>query len=170
MCTLRPAVALIATGLLLGSTVACERTTIYRDHEVFFDGVREEEWKYQDPIIVPGVYEEQLFRELTESDDAQIINGFQGGIWMHISVRVGGAPPDGRLTALLEPDVGGTELVLRLTDGPDGFFEVYDVPIPIFVRGTTLDALEGTAGTLILTWLSEASSLEASLPVTFRTP
>ncbi len=66
---------------------------------------------------------------MDDIDEVPVIHGFQGGTWIHLSVRVTGLPSDGMIEASLG-DVGSIRYGLKLTRSPEGFLEAYDIPIP----------------------------------------
>lgn len=121
--------------------VACEPELLphYADIEVDRD-LDSEELPEGDPEITPGIYEEQLFSPVEEGDDMHVIHGFQGGIWVHLSIRVNGMRSLGRIYAALGDDgaIGETSYDLRLSRTPEGFLEAYDIPIPVSYRGDDL--------------------------------
>lgn len=161
--------------LTLAVISGCDREIIYEDYPVEFDGDPGQSWREQDPLLVPGIYEEQLFSELTAGDGLHIIYGFQGGVWAHISVRVAGAPPSGTLTASLTRSsdgslIGTTELTLQLVQSPDGYFEGYDIPIPIDARDTELAALDGAQAELFVSFATAERAVEATRAVTLVAP
>ena len=149
---------LFGCGLFL---VGCgeDYVTFYEDIEtardldpdaVDFDG---------DPWLIPGVVEEQLFTEVESGGEMHIIHGFQGGVWVHLSIRVNGMRSLGRIKAGLGENnaIGETQYDLRLSRTAEGFLEAYDIPIPISYRG---DDLAGH--------LESLYGVEHPLNITFR--
>ncbi len=112
-----------------------------------------------EPWLIPGVYEEQLFTEVESGGEMHIIHGFQGGVWVHLSIRVNGMRSLGRIKAGLGEDngIGETQYDLRLSRTAEGFLEAYDIPIPISYRG---DDLAGH--------LESLYGVEQPLNITFR--
>ena len=113
-----------------------EVKTIYRDLPV---DLEDTEWTPPiegDPGLTVGVTEDQLFRELADGDDAPIIEGFQGGYWVHVAVRAVGVGRsgsiEGRLTIKGEDDpVGSLRADLKLVLTREGFSERPQVPISL---------------------------------------
>jgi hypothetical protein len=153
---------------------SCKREIIYKDHEVVFDHVEETSWQDETPRIVPGTFEEQLFAPLKDGDPVQIVNGFQGGVWLHVSVRCFGMPPEGELTASLDlldgSALGETTVHLLLARSAEGFREAYDIPIPIERRGADLQALEGARATLAVSYVAGDREVHDSVEVTLKAP
>jgi len=112
-----------------------------------------------DPWLIPGIFEEQLFSEVEGGGEMHIIHGFQGGVWVHLSIRVNGMRSLGRIKAGLGEDhsVGETQYDLRLSRTAEGYLEAYDIPIPISYRG---DDLAGH--------LESLYGVEHPLNITFR--
>ena len=87
-----------------------------------------------EPTLIIGVTEDQLFRELLDGEDAPVVEGFQGGRWVHISLRATGVGIRGSLVGTLHM---GDELVgelsedLRLVPTREGFAERTQVPIAL---------------------------------------
>ena len=113
-----------------------EDKIVYRDTPV---DLEDTEWTPPiegDPALTVGVTEDQLFRELVDGDDAPIIEGFQGGFWVHISLRTTGLGRSGRIDGRLVVDdeddpVGKLAADLRMTPTREGFFERSQVPIAL---------------------------------------
>jgi hypothetical protein len=112
--------------------------------------------------ITAGVLNEQLFNELEAGDPLHIINGFQGGTWVHVSIRVTGMRSRGRIDASLGEGVGETAFELKLIRTAQGFMEAHDIPIP--VRGD-VDDLVGQEAVLQLTYTSREEVIDLALPV-----
>lgn len=136
-CTLVLIFALCA-GSGCGETVYDD---VYLDHPVEFDDDGSE-IVVGEKFMTMGIFEEQLFREIEEGDDVPIIHGFQGGTWIHLSLRIGGMPPDGRVTVELG-DLGEISYGQRLARTPEGFLEVYDIPVPVRLPEDELELLYG---------------------------
>jgi hypothetical protein len=155
--------------MLLLFAVGCSESAVerivYEDPAVVFDQEDYDQAAQGDPGITLGIYEEQLFRELTAGDDVPVIHGSQGGTWVHLSIRVTGLPADGLIAASLG-DVGSIRYGLKLTRSPDGFLEAFDIPVPVRVSEDELDALFGTQLTLTVSFKVDDITVEASMPVT----
>ena len=139
----------------------CDEVIIYKDYPVVFDDPFGEDLIVGDPAIVPGTNHEQLFEELNDGDDCHIIYGFQGGIWVHLSIRVTGMPSSGTVFASLGTDVGEIQYDLKLMRTAEGFLEAYDIPIPIKVDEENIDALYGSEATLTVRFTTEVGEIEA---------
>jgi hypothetical protein len=112
--------------------------------------------------LTAGVLNEQLFNVIEAGDPLHIINGFQGGTWVHISVRVTGMRSRGRIEASLGEAVGETAFELKLIRTAQGFMEAHDIPIP--VRGD-VDDLVGRDAILHITYTSRDEAIDLDLPV-----
>lgn len=129
------AACVIAAGVL-GGCGEVETETIYRDLPV---DLQDTQWTPPiegDPSLVVGVTEDQLFRELVDGDHAPIIEGFQGGFWVHVALRTTGMGRSGRIDAdLLLGDgstaVGNLSATLKLTYTREGHSERPQVPIAL---------------------------------------
>ncbi len=142
--------ALLPILLLLG----CDETIIYQDHPVEFDQRSANDPTSGEPGMTLGVYHEQLFSPLRDGDSVHIIDGFQGGTWVHISIRVTGLPRSGNVRASLE-DVGEIEYEIDLARTAEGFLEAYDIPIPADLEDEEIDALLGQKRRLEVTYGGE---------------
>jgi hypothetical protein len=149
---------LLGLAALLGS---CDEVIIYQDYPVVFDDPFGEDLIVGDPAIFPGTNHEQLFEELLDGDDCYIIYGFQGGIWVHLSIRVTGLPSSGTIFASLGTSIGEIEYDLKLMRTAEGFLEAYDIPIPINVDEETIEALYGTEANLTIRYTTELGEIEA---------
>lgn len=150
-----PATIVLLTAACGGTEVETTTETIYRDVPV---DLVDTEWTPPvegDPAVTVGVTEDQLFRELKDGDDAPIIEGFQGGYWVHVSVRTTGLGRSGKIDGLLELDgeadaIGQLNADLRLTPTREGFYERPQVPISLSeawqVRFADLFDRSGTIG------------------------
>ena len=167
------------TLVLISTSLACgEREVIYRDHEVFFDYDPDEAQAGVEKTLIPGIYEEQLFRSLEPQDPLHIVAGFQGGIWVHISLRVTGMRSRGQIEAQITlgedgggEEIGVTEFSIKLVRTAEGFLEAYDVPIPVGHRGASLqdiDHLFGRSATLTVRYTAEEIVLEETTIVTLE--
>ena len=150
-------------GLL--ALVGCEHHIIYKDHPVVFDGLGDEYLAIGDPEIIPGTNEEQLFEEIADGDTVYIIHGFQGGTWVHLSLRVTGLPSSGTVTATLSEGISEISYDLKLIRTAEGYLEAYDVPIPIALEGPELEALYGLQVTLTVTFSTSEGALTTSRDV-----
>ena len=108
-----------------------------------------------------GVYEEESFREIDEGDAMQIIDGLQGGRWVHLSVRVTGLPRSGNIVVQLGDDIGVADYSLKLLRTAEGFLEAYDIPIPIPFEGEELEALFGMPVQIKVRYSAEADEVTA---------
>ncbi len=108
--------------------------TVLRDHPV---DLRNTEWAPPvegDPTLIIGVTEDQLFRELSDGAEAPVIEGFQGGRWVHMSLRATGVGIRGSLVgtlALGDEIVGELSEDLKLVPTREGFAERTQVPIAL---------------------------------------
>ncbi len=161
-------VLLLAALLTSGCGEVTERI-VYRDHPVDFDQTDERLDVVGDPGLVLGLFEEQLFSELSDGDDVAIVYGLQGGTWLHLSMRVFGIRPDGQISVSLANDVtelGAVAYPLRLTRSAEGFLEAYDIPIPVNPPdGEELSILFGQRYTIVISFESGEVSATASIDV-----
>ncbi len=155
--SVRCLVALVA-WLAIG---ACESRILYKDHPVVFDGPGDEALVLGDPELIPGTNDEQLFEEIADGDTVYIIHGFQGGTWVHLSLRVTGLPSSGSVTASLGSEIGEISYDLKLIRTAEGYLEAYDIPIPIPFEGTALEALYGQEVDLTVTFATSEGALTA---------
>jgi len=157
-------VAFLCFGLFSG----CLERTIYLDYPVIYeDTVSVNKWE-GDPVLIPGIYEEQLFNEFEEGDDLYIIQGFQGGIWVHLSIRVGGLDSSGVIYAKLGNDIGEIEYNIKLVRSGDGYLEAYDIPVPVGYDGEELEKLYGTESFIEIEYTSGDQTLSVVRTVTLR--
>ncbi len=147
--------------LFIAPLGACDEVIIYKDYPVVYDDPFGDDLIVGDPAIFPGTNHEQLFEELKDGDDCHIIYGFQGGIWVHLSIRVTGMPSSGTVFASLGTDVGEIQYDLKLMRTAEGFLEAYDIPIPINADEETIEALYGSEATLTVRFTTEAGEIEA---------
>lgn len=133
----------------------------YRDLPVIFDGDGD---RVVEESLVLGALVDGAFVPLGEGAPVEIINGFQGGTWVHLSVRVSGMPASGVVRASLE-GVGEIRYGLKLTRTADGFLEAYDIPMPVRQTGAELEALFGVPALLTASFEADGRSVEASLQV-----
>ena len=112
--------------------------------------------------------DEQLFNEIEEGDVVYIIHGFQGGTWVHLSIRVTGLPSVGTVLARLGLGVGEIQYDLKLIRTAEGYLEAYDIPIPIPFEGMELDALYGQDTTLEVRFTTEDGEVTPSRLVTLE--
>jgi len=87
-----------------------------------------------DPNLIIGVTEDQLFRELSDGEDAPVIEGFQGGRWIHMSLRTTGMGIRGSLVGTLrraDEVIGELSEDLKLVPTREGFAERTQVPIAL---------------------------------------
>jgi hypothetical protein len=135
---------------------------IYRDVPTVALTEDDERHVGEEKTLTAGVLNEQLFDAVKAGDALHIINGFQGGTWVHISVRITGMRSRGRIVASLGEAVGETAFELKLIRTAQGFMEAHDIPIP--VRGD-IDDLIGRDATLHITYTSREEALDLELPV-----
>lgn len=156
---------IVSVVLIAGCSESAAERIIYQDPPVVFDQEDYNRSVAGEPGLTLGIYEEQLFRELTQDADVPVIHGSQGGTWVHLSIRVTGMPADGLIAASLG-DVGSIRYGLKLTRSPEGFLEAFDIPVPVRVPDDELEALFGTKLTLSVSFTVDDEVVEASLPVT----
>ena len=158
--------------LLASIGLGCgEHEIIYQDRPVVFDYDPDEVFANQERMLLPGVYEEQLFNAIEDGDDLHIVAGFQGGIWVHLSLRVTGMRSRGQIQAEINPDIGSTDFSLKLLRTADGFLEAYDIPIPVGDRGSSMadiEALFGRAAVLRVRYTVDEVTIEAERRVILR--
>ena len=147
------------------SLTSCDERFVYMEYPVEFDDPFGANLIVGDPDIIPGTNHEQLFEEIQDGDDCDIIHGFQGGIWVHLSIRVTGLPSSGTIFASLGPTVGEVEYDLKLMRTAEGFLEAYDIPIPIVVDEELVDTLYGEEATLIVKFTTEQGEVTAERKV-----
>ena len=160
--------ALVALCLSLLLTSSCGETIeeiVYKDYPVEFDQKDELDEIVGDPELVLGVFDEQLFNDLSQGDEVAIINGFQGGTWVHISVRAFGVRSDGEVSAELGDGIGQIRYPLKLTRSPEGFLEAYDIPIPVNPADGDIDALFGQQVELHVSFTTSEMTIEETLEV-----
>ena len=157
----------IVLGVLL-QIMGCgdtEEYIVYRDRPVEFDERDQDTNIGGEPEVIIGLFDEQLFDELADGDDVPIVYGLQGGTWLHISVRVFGIHPDGEITVSLS-DLATIEYPIQLIRTVEGFFEVYDVPIPVEPPdGQDLTDLFGQEYTLTVSYSSKDLSASATVKI-----
>ena len=117
--------------------------------------------------LTPGTFEEQLFDPIDDGDPVYIIHGFQGGTWVHISVRVSGMTAYGKISVTLQK-VGTIEYDLKLVQTAEGFLEAYDIPIPVGKEGPALKILYGEASTLEITFSNDGGTVSTTRNVTLE--
>ncbi len=154
---------------LVGLVALCscgepEIRTIYKDHPVEFEDRAVLEEQLGDPELLLGVFEEQLFRTIEEGDDVAIIQGFQGGTWVHLSIQVKALPADGLIEASLG-DLGEIRYGLKLARTPEGFLEAYDIPIPVRRTEEELLDIYGRDYQLEVTFKSGGKEVSQSINV-----
>lgn len=157
--------------LLLSLVVLCacgaqEGEPIYMDYPVEFDGDGLEE---AEPMLTAGVYREPAFIPLEPGDPMEVINGFQGGTWIHLSVRAVGVRSDGLIRASLLGDQG-QELSqirygLKLARTPEGHLEAYDIPLPMRYSDEELEGLFGQTARLQVEFEAAGESVNVDMDV-----
>ena len=140
---------------------------IYRDFPVEFDNVPVGLAAQGEKSLTPGTFDEQLFDPIEEGDPVHIIHGFQGGTWVHISVRVTGMTAYGKIAVSLEK-VGTIEYDLKLVQTAEGFLEAYDIPIPVGKEGPALEILYGQPSTLEITFSNDSDVVTSTRSVTLE--
>jgi len=155
---------LLTIALLTLWTGGCvDYNVVYQDLPVEFE--EEEQTQITDELsIAMGLYEEQLFRELGDSDEVPVIHGFQGGTWVHLSIRVTGMPPDGMIRASLG-EVGQIRYGIKLTRSPEGFLEAYDIPVPVPLTEADLELFYGQEVTLKAEFSANGEAVAAELKI-----
>jgi hypothetical protein len=140
---------ILSTVLSLSVLFACcETRYVYEDFPVEFDDPFGQELIIGEAALIPGTNEEQLFAEIQDGDTVYIIHGFQGGTWVHLSIRVTGLSSAGSVFVSLGPAIGEIQYDLKLIRTAEGFLEAYDIPIPVVFAGEELEALYGQDATL----------------------
>jgi len=143
------------------SLFSCGEEIVYRDFPVEFSDVNEREAGPGEKNMALGVYEEESFREIDEGDSLPIINGLQGGTWVHLSVRVSGLPRSGNIAVQLGNGIGSVEYSLKLLRTAEGFLEAYDIPIPVPFEGEELEALFGTTVSIKVEYSADSGAVTA---------
>jgi hypothetical protein len=157
------------TPLLFLTLAGCaepETVYIYKDLPVEQDGDGAQE---VEPSLNPGVWAEPTFRPLAPGDEVEVINGFQGGTWIHLSIRAVGVRPDGLIRASLSDDQGQEvsqiRYGLKLNRTAEGFLEAYDLPLPMRYTEAEVDAFLGQTLRLQVEFAAAGQSVKADLPV-----
>jgi hypothetical protein len=112
---------------------------------------------------------------LAPRDAMHIVAGFQGGIWVHLSLRVTGMRSRGQIEATIHLDeeaagaeIGSTAFSIKLVRTAEGFLEAYDIPIPVGDRGASMQDIEdlfGRVATLTVRYTVEDLVLEDATTV-----
>ena len=82
-----------------------------------------------EPSLVVGVVRDGRFEALAAGQALPILNGFQGGRWIHVALRVTGLRNRGRVQLGID-GVGQAAYDIKLVRRND-FLEVFDLPIPV---------------------------------------
>lgn len=151
--------------MLLLMVAGCDERLVYMDYPVEFDDPNGASVITGDPEISPGTNHEQLFEEILDGDPCYIIQGFQGGVWVHLSIRVNGLPSTGKMFASLGSAVGEVEYDIKLMRTAEGYLEAYDIPIPVWVPEDQLDTLYGEEATLVVRFTTELGEVTAERSV-----
>ena len=159
---------LAVMALSMSMVGGCDHVIIYKDYPVVFDDPFGQDQIVGDPALFPGTNHEQLFEEIRDGDDCHIIYGFQGGIWIHLSIRVTGMARSGTIYASLGDAIGEVEYDMQLMRTAEGFLEAYDIPIPINADEETVEGLYGTKTTLTVRYTTEDGEIEAVREVTLE--
>ncbi len=130
---------LLAALLCLAGCAEPDKELLYQDYPVEFDGDPE---AMLEPGLVAGLYVEPNFIPLGDGDQMPIINGFQGGTWIHLSIQATGIEPQGLVRASLG-EVSSVRYGLKLTRTATGTLESYDIPLPIQLSEEEIEALFG---------------------------
>jgi len=159
--------AVLATVAAAALVAGCGDTVehvVYRDYPVEYDEQDDLNDVVGDPELQLGVFSEQLFRGLNEGDEIAIVHGFQGGTWVHLSIRAFGVLADGEIDAKLG-DIGQIRFPLRLTRSAEGFLEAYDLPIPVNPADGNLDQFYGQTVELSVRFVAGETTIEKSIHV-----
>ncbi len=165
-CLQRMSLFLLLVVVSLG-WMSCGERIIYKDYPVEFDQKKGDLIGTGEVFLKLGFFKEQLFRELQENGDVHIIQGFQGGTWVHLSIRVSGVSSRGRIEASLS-GLGKISYDLKLVRSAEGFFEAYDIPIPIRKTEAQLRAIYGKGAVLKVTYTTDKKKLSAEKKVILR--
>ena len=149
-------------------SASCIERTIYLDYDVIFEDTQSFNTWEGDPVLIPGIYEEQLFDEVEEGDELYIIHGFQGGIWVHLSIRGGGLYRAGVVYAKLGDDIGEIDYNIKLVRTAEGYLEAYDIPIPIGYDEDQLEMLYNTETYLEIQYTSGEETLSVIRTIMLR--
>ncbi len=135
--------------------VACGPTPAtlnFEAPEVVFDAL--DAGYVGDPSLVVGVVRDGRFEPCEAGQDLPILNGFQGGRWIHIALRVTGVRNRGRVQ-LGVAGVGEASYDIKLVRRGD-FLEVFDLPIPVGrtprLDDDQIDALAGENAHLVVSF------------------
>ena len=131
-----------ALGLILVLSISCgdpQVITLFADRPVVFDGDGD---RISEVTLALGEFVDGEFLPINEGGGLTIIDGFQGGTWVHLSIRVTGLQPDGLVEVRLG-DISSVRFGLRLTRTNEGFLEAYDIPLPVPLPLDEVAALNG---------------------------
>ena len=117
---------------------------VYQDRPVEFDGQGD---RSVEAGLSLGQYIDGEFVPIGDGDEVPIINGFQGGTWVHLSIRLSGLPADGLVEAQLGP-ISEVRYGLKLVRTSEGYLEAYDIPLPVRMTEEELNQTYGTEVTL----------------------
>ena len=161
---------LIGIGIAAFMGSACD--TYYADYPVEFDLTDEAMTYGEGSFLLPGIYEEQLFGEIENGGGIYVVHGFQGGTWVHLSVRINAMPSSGEISAELVGNqsgmVGSISYAIQLVRSAEGYLEAYDIPIPVPEETNFLNALYGEGGILTVRYVSGDYSVEATRTIVFQ--
>ena len=132
----------IACCLILLAFCGCgdpQVVRIFADRPVIFDGDGD---RIDEPTLSLGETVEGEFVPIVEGSGVTIIDGFQGGTWIHLSIRVTGLQPDGLVEVSLG-DISEVRFGLRLTRTNDGVLEANDIPLPVPLSLDEVATLDG---------------------------
>lgn len=154
---------LLALSALLCGCGDTEYHVIYMDEPVEFDVAQDD--VAGEPELVLGALIDQRFEVLEGQAEMPIIFGFQGGTWVHLSIRAFGVRPGGEVSAKLG-SLGQIRYPLKLTRGPEGHLEAWDIPVPVAPADGDVQALYGQTFQLDVTFTAGDVTVENSLMVT----
>ena len=139
----------------------CGEKVIYKDYPVDYDLKKKTEEVGENPTIILGVFKEQIFNVLKDGDPIEIINGFQGGTWIHISIRVLEMPSKGEVDVDIQ-SIGRINYQINLTRTAEGYLEMHDIPIPVKLKKEQIGALIGQRVLLRVSYKAKGKTLNAS--------
>lgn len=135
-----------------------ESDKVYRDLPVEFDGDGD---RVVEQGMTLGILLDDTFVPLDEGDPVEIINGFQGGTWVHLSLRVAGMPANGLIRASLG-DISEVRYGLKLVRTEEGYLESYDIPLPVRLTEPQLAAIYGSEVDITATFEANGESVAAT--------
>ena len=149
--------------VLLTLVVACgpaPAQLTYASPELVFD--RLDAGFQGEPTLVVGVVRDGRFEGFTAGQELPILNGFQGGRWIHVAMRITGLRNRGRVQLGVD-GIGQAAYDIKLVRRAD-FLEVFDLPIPVGrsprLNDDQVDALAGQAARLAVSFTVGETRLE----------